>query len=88
MIISLGFTDTERAQVAAMYWAAFGVKLGAVMGPDKRALAFITDVLDPTHAICARDHAGTLLGVAGFKTHKGALVVGGWSDMTLSLIHI
>ena len=82
MKISIGFSDPERTAVAAMYWEAFGTKLGTVMGPDERALAFITDVLDPTHAICARDNVGNLLGVAGFKTHKGALVDGGWRDMT------
>ena len=81
MKISTGFEDHERAQVAAMYWAAFGQKLGRVMGPDARAIAFITDVLDPTHALCARDHDGTLLGVVGFKTYKSALVGGTWRDL-------
>ena len=73
MKITQGFSDTERSQVAKLYWSAFGVKLGRVMGPDQRALGFIEDVLDPTHAICARDEHGSLIGVAGFKTHKGAL---------------
>ena len=82
MKITQGFSDTERSQVAKLYWAAFGVKLGRVMGPDQRALRFIEDVLDPTHAICARDEHGSLIGVAGFKTHKGALVDGNWTDMT------
>lgn len=59
-----------------MYWAAFGQKLGRVMGPDRKALAFIEQVLDPTHAICARDEMGALLGVVGFKTYHGALVGG------------
>ena len=80
--VSSGFTDQERAQVAAMYWAAFGAKLGRVMGPKPRALGFIEDVLDPSHALCARDAGGGLVGVAGFKTHKGALVDGRWRDMT------
>lgn len=80
--ISAGFHDTERSQIAAMYWVAFGQKLGRVMGPKRRALAFIKDLLDPSHAICARDTAGNLLGVTGFKTHKGALVDGKWRDLT------
>ncbi len=81
MIISQGFDDNERTQVAAMYWVAFGQKLGRVMGPEHRAQAFIEDVLDPTHALCARDDAGALLGVAGFKTFESALVGGTWRDL-------
>lgn len=79
--ILTGFHDTDRRQIADLYWAAFGDKLGRVMGPKHRALGFIEDLLDPTHALCARDATGALLGVAGFKTHKGALVDGKWHDM-------
>ncbi len=82
MDIAAGFQDDERALVADMYWAAFGQKLGRVMGPTDRALRFIQGVLDPTHALCARDTDGTLLGVAGFKTFDSALVGGTWKDMT------
>lgn len=81
MKITVGFEDHERPQVAALYWAAFGQKLGRVMGPKARALRFIEDVLDPTHALCARDDVGTLLGVAGFKTYESALVGGTWRDL-------
>lgn len=76
-----GFANAERPLIAAMYWEAFGQKLGGVMGPDQRATAFIADILDETHALCARDAEGQLLGVAGFKTHQGALVAGGWRDL-------
>lgn len=81
MKIEAGFTAQERPQIAEMYWAAFGQKLGRVMGPAKRAEAFISDVLDPTHGLCARDDSGALLGVVGFKTFKGALVGGAWRDL-------
>lgn len=81
MIASKGFAQDERAQIAAMYWDAFGQKLGRVMGPEHRAIAFFESVLDPTHALCARDEAGVLLGVAGFKTFEGALVGGTWRDL-------
>lgn len=83
MNIELGFRSDERTQVADLYWSAFGQKLGRVMGPDRRALGLIRDVLDPTHALCARDTHGKLLGVAGFKTFEGALVGGGWRDLAL-----
>jgi len=79
--ITKGFKQEERAQIAAMYWEAFGQKLGRVMGPERRAIRFFEDVLDPSHALCARDGAGGLLGVAGFKTFEGALVSGTWRDL-------
>jgi GNAT superfamily N-acetyltransferase len=82
LIISQGFDDSERAQVAQMYWVAFGQKLGRVMGPERRAIAFVEDVLDSTHALCARDPDGTLLGVVGFKTFESGLVGGTWRDLT------
>lgn len=81
MIITKGFPDSDRARIAALYWEAFGAKLGPTMGPAPKALRFFEAVLYPPHAICARDTDGTLLGVAGFKTHQGALVGGSFRDM-------
>ena len=81
MKVSLGFAEHERDVVAQMYWQAFGPKLGRVMGPDARGIAFVRNVLDPTHAICARSNDGSLLGVVGFKTYHSALVGGTWPDM-------
>ena len=81
MIISKGFPDHDRAQIAALYWEAFGAKLGPTMGPAPKALRFFEAVLYPAHAICARDADGQLLGVAGFKTDQGALVGGSFRDM-------
>jgi ribosomal protein S18 acetylase RimI-like enzyme len=71
-----GFAEPERARIAALYWEAFGAKLGRVLGPRDRALRFVAAALDPDHALCARDGAGRLMGVAGFKTARGALVTG------------
>jgi hypothetical protein len=42
---------------------------------------FFEAALNPSHAICARDMDGRLLGVAGFKTVEGALVGGSIGDM-------
>ena len=81
MRVAVGFSDAERPRVAALYWEAFGAKLGLALGPRDRALAFLTRALRPAHAICARDGSGTLLGVAGFKTIEGALVDGTAQDM-------
>jgi hypothetical protein len=82
MIISKGFALDERSQIAALYWKAFGAKLGRVMAPEGKALAFVERVLDPTHSICARDADWALRGVAGFKTMDGALVGGTFRDLS------
>ncbi|MEL6596855.1 MAG: GNAT family N-acetyltransferase [Pseudomonadota bacterium] len=76
-----GFTEAERAHAAQLYWQAFSGKLGKLMRPDAKALGFLEDVLNPDFAISARDDAGALLGLAGFKTADGALVGGELSDM-------
>jgi ribosomal protein S18 acetylase RimI-like enzyme len=81
MIITKGFPDSDRPRIAALYWEAFGMKLGRTMGPKPKALRFFEAVLHAPHALCARDADGTLLGVAGFKTHQGALVGGSFRDM-------
>ena len=79
--IEHGFRSDERGQIARLYWGAFGAKLGRSMGPEARALPFLKEVLDPAHAICARNASGDLLGIVGFKTHQGALVDGSLTDM-------
>ncbi|MBM1220367.1 GNAT family N-acetyltransferase [Ponticoccus sp. SC2-23] len=79
--ITLGFDDTERPAVAALYWEAFGGKLGRLMGPERKALPYIADALSPDHAFCARNAADDILGVAGFKSPDGALVNGQLAGM-------
>ena len=81
MITSRGIPPHDRKRAAELYWEAFGAKLGKVMQPEARALAFIEEVMDGDHAICAHDAAGNLLGVAGFKTCEGALVHGAFGDL-------
>lgn len=81
MKIITGIPHSNRDEAAALYWEAFGEKLGFVLGPKYRALQFITSVLRSDHGICAIDDRGRLLGVAGFKTTKGALVSGEFHDL-------
>ncbi|EPX77222.1 GNAT family N-acetyltransferase [Litoreibacter arenae] len=76
-----GFDETQRERVARLFWGAFSGKLGSVLGPEERALRFITSVLQPQFAICAAE-GDRLLGVAGFKTAEGGLVGGELSDLT------
>lgn len=79
--ITSGFHDDERAQVAGLFWQAFGQKLGKVMGPETRALAFFAAALDPEFALVARDGQGRLLGLAGFKTTEGGLAGGSLTQL-------
>lgn len=76
-----GLPDHLRADAAALYWQAFGGKLGRVMGPDARAHAFLTRVIRADHALVALDGQGRLLGLAGFKTPAGSFAGGDWADM-------
>ena len=79
--IRRGFDETARAQVAALYWQAFGAKLGPVMRPETKALAYVARVMRPDHALSAIGAHGQVLGVVGFKTRDGAFVAGGYRDL-------
>ncbi len=81
MKITVGIPHSDRGEAAALYWEAFGDKLGFVLGPKYRAMRFITGVLRADHGVCAHDETGRLVGVAGFKTIQGALVGGDFRDL-------
>ena len=81
MRIAVGIPKQDREKAAALYWEAFGEKLGLMLGPKDKALAFINLVMRSDHGICAHDEAGNLLGIAGFKTPHGALVGGTFRDL-------
>lgn len=66
---------------AAIYWQAFGGKLGRVLGPEARAQRYLCDVIDASHVLAALSPAGTLVGVAGFKTAAGAFADGSFADL-------
>lgn len=70
-----------RAAAARLYWEAFGGKLGRVLGPDARALAFFERVIRADHCLSALDDRGTLVGIAGFKTPRGSFAGGTWADL-------
>jgi len=81
MHITTGIPASDFDLAADLYWEAFGEKLGVVMGPRDKGIAFIRRVLDPSHAISAVDDDGTLLGIVGFKTKDSALVGGSFADL-------
>lgn len=79
--VQAGLPDGSLERAAALYWEAFGEKLGFAMGPRSKGLQFARRVLDPAHALSAVDESGQLLGVVGFKTSQGALVGGNFMDL-------
>ncbi|MER5170741.1 GNAT family N-acetyltransferase [Thioclava kandeliae] len=80
--IRRGIPDHHRAAAAKLYWQAFGSKLGRVLGPDPRALAFVERVMDGTHGFCAiNEETQELLGIVGFRTAHGAFVGGDNADL-------
>lgn len=81
MKITVGIPQKDRDEAAALYWEAFGEKLGFTLGPKYQALMFVRSVLRPDHGICAHNDDGRLLGIAGFKTAQGALVGGEFRDL-------
>lgn len=75
-----GLPEPYRAEAAALYWHAFGGKLGRVLGPERLALAYVGRVMRPDHCICAIGRDG-LLGLVGFKTDAGSFAGGTPADM-------
>ncbi|TAG25556.1 MAG: GNAT family N-acetyltransferase [Rhodobacterales bacterium] len=70
-----------RPEAARIYWEAFGGKLGRVLGPEPRALAFFERVIRADLCLAALDDTGALIGVAGYRTHTGSFAGGGWADL-------
>ncbi|WP_236951391.1 GNAT family N-acetyltransferase [Ketogulonicigenium robustum] len=60
--------------MAALYWQAFGRKLGPILAPRKQAQRFLQLALRQDHAICAIDQLGAVVGVVGFCSENGGLV--------------
>lgn len=83
MTITLHHGIPERLlpDAAALYWQAFGGKLGQVMGPQPLALRYLARVIQRDHAIVALDESGGLLGMAGYKTPAGSFAGGTTADM-------
>lgn len=79
MQILHGLSEHHRAAAAALYWQAFGGKLGAVMGPQPRALAYLARVmrLDMCIGAVVGDQ---LVGVVGLQSATGSFAGGTAGD--------
>jgi ribosomal protein S18 acetylase RimI-like enzyme len=79
--IEQGLPEYLRAEAAVLYWQAFGGKLGRVLGPDAKALAFLERVMRADHCLTAYDRSGLLVGLAGFKSAQGSFAGGSEADL-------
>jgi len=76
-----GLPDTLRADAARLYWQAFGTKLGRVLGPEDRALAFLERSISARHVIVALSDEGGLLGMIGFRSSDRGFAEGSMADL-------
>ncbi|MCB6177761.1 GNAT family N-acetyltransferase [Rhodobacter sp. Har01] len=79
--IRKGLAAAQHAAAARLYWEAFGGKLGTVLGPDDRALAYLARVIRADHCFTAVTEDGALLGIAGFKSPFGSFAGGSMADL-------
>ncbi|GAA3183208.1 MULTISPECIES: GNAT family N-acetyltransferase [Streptomyces] len=76
-----GIPDGGETQVAALYWEAFGRKLGGALGPPAKGRAFLASHLHRDRGIAALDGAGRVIGVAGYDLAGRALFGGSARDV-------
>ncbi len=81
MRVVAGLPEALRPAAARLYWLAFGGKLGRVLGPEARALAFLERAIAPGHALAALSPEGGLLGVIGFQTPAGGFAQGSFAAL-------
>ncbi len=79
--ISRTLPPDRRAEVARLYWQAFGGKLGRILGPEPRAMAFLLRAIRDDHCLLAVAPDGQVLGVAGYKTRQGSFAGGSVDDL-------
>ncbi|MBU2694421.1 N-acetyltransferase [Pimelobacter sp. 30-1] len=69
-------------EVAALYWEAFGRKLGAALGPAAAGRAFLAEHLNHDRGIVVLgDDGRAVLGVAGYRLGGRALLGGTAGDV-------
>ncbi len=76
-----GVPEGTEHQVAALYWEAFGRKLGSALGPPAKGRAFLAAHLHRDRGVTALDGAGRVVGVAGYHLAGRALMGGSARDV-------
>lgn len=79
-VVRAGVPEGCEAQVAALYWEAFGRKLAPALGPPDVGRAFLATHLQHDRGVTA--HAGgAVVGVAGYQLGGRGLTGGGAADV-------
>ncbi|WKV70731.1 GNAT family N-acetyltransferase [Streptomyces sp. PCS3-D2] len=82
VVIRRGVPRGAEAQVAELYWEAFGRKLGAALGPPERGRDFIAAHLHHDRGVVALTPGGDrVVGVAGYRLGGRALTGGGLREV-------
>ncbi|GGV71476.1 molybdopterin-guanine dinucleotide biosynthesis protein MobC [Streptomyces longisporoflavus] len=76
-----GIPEGAEQQVAALYWEAFGRKLGSALGPPEKGRVFLASHLHHDRGITALDGVGRVVGVAGYDLAGRALNGGSARDV-------
>ncbi|MFF0390750.1 GNAT family N-acetyltransferase [Kitasatospora sp. NPDC004615] len=76
-----GIPEGAEEQVAALYWEAFGRKLGPALGPPETGRAFLAAHLRHDRGIVALDGTGAVVGVAGYQLAGRGLTGGSARDV-------
>lgn len=75
-----GVPKGSESRVVALYWEAFGRKLGAALNPPDKGRAFLTAHLHHDRAVVAVID-GEVVGVAGYQLNERGLMGGGAGDI-------
>ncbi|CAM5447911.1 molybdopterin-guanine dinucleotide biosynthesis protein MobC [Streptomyces spiroverticillatus] len=76
-----GIPDGAERQVAALYWEAFGCKLGSTLGPPAKGRAFLASHLHHDRGITALGGTGRVVGVVGYQLDGRGLTGGTARDV-------
>jgi ribosomal protein S18 acetylase RimI-like enzyme len=82
-----GLLPEQIPDAARLYWQAFAGKLGWVLGPDARALAFFSLAIRPDLCLCAVSDDGQLLAIAGLCGPAGGFAGGRPEDLAMIYGH-
>jgi ribosomal protein S18 acetylase RimI-like enzyme len=80
LVVRRGVPEGGERQVAALYWEAFGRKLGPALHPPHTARAFIAAHLHHDRGVTALA-GGRVVGVAGYQLGGRGLTGGGARDV-------
>lgn len=76
-----GLPAGQEAAAAMLYWQAFGEKLGKLLGPEQRGIAFFADTVNPPSIFAAIGADGALLGVSAVQLNGKGFAKSGIRDL-------